>query len=414
LRLVYDRLPPGLRKPLSKTVKPVYTHLVKIKAIISEARQPFYLLKGEEKRSGENLNVLFYGKEKSVAYLSNLIYSGEPSQVYLGKSFVWNVKSKAHSVQSKPDLILVDFNRIYATILERQGFMIIPKWILFNLDISKSMPALMKEIKNDSLDNNLRRMNKRDFSFDITRDLDKFDFFYHRMYLPHAEKRFGKRSWIFEYHRIKRLLENGCLLLVKLNNKYLAGALLLERGKNMFSHSLGVKDGDMKYVEQGAITATYYFTIQWAKDQGFEEIEFGYSRPFLRDGVFIYKKRWGMAVKNQDRSMVWGGYGMRIHHFTKSTRSFLTENPFIFVDGDSIKGLMLSDQKEPLTAKNVRRLMRIHYIKGLDCVIILSPQGFTPEAREMAKDQYLGLLRLADMDVEAFFDGLSKSENLGI
>ncbi|MFC2164290.1 hypothetical protein ACFLT2_04765 [Acidobacteriota bacterium] len=384
---------------------------MKLKAIVSEARQPFYLLKGEEKKSGESLNALFFGKEKSVAYLSDLIYSEEPSQVYLGKSFVWNVKSKARSVQPEPDAILVDFNRIYAHILKRQGFLIIPKWVLFTLDISKPMPTLMEEVKNDSLDNNLRRMNKLDFSFDITRDLDKFDFFYHRMYLPLAEKRFGNRAWIFEYHRIKRLLENGCLLLIKLNNEYLAGALLLERGKHLFSHSLGVKDGDKKYVEQGAVTATYYFTIQWAIDQGYEEIEFGYSRPFLRDGVFIYKKRWGMTVKNQDRSMVWGGYGLRIQHYTKSTRSFLTENPFIFVDGDKIKGLMLIEQKEPLTEKNVRRFMRIQYIKGLDGVIILSPHGFTPEAREMAKDQYPDLLHLAEMDVEVFFDGLSKLEN---
>jgi len=369
------------------------------------------MLKGKEKKSGESLNALISGKDNAVAFFSDLLYSGQPSKTDLGKSFVWKVKSKARAVQPNPDLIFVEFDRFYASIFERKGFVPLPKWVLFTLDISKSFPELMRAIKNKSLDNNLRKMKKNEFSFEITRDPEKFDLFYHHMYVPLAEKRFGEASWIFDYHHLKRLLENGQLLLVKRNNEYLSGALLLERGKSVFSHSLGVKEGNIEYIGQGAITASYYFTIHWAKKSGYEWIDFGYCRPFLKDGVFVYKKRWGMVIKNINRSMGLGVFGLRIFRITKSVRSFLAENPFVFIDHNKLRGLIVADQDQPLTSENVQLLMRIHHIHGLDNTVIVSSKGFTREARDMANDRYSHVLYLADMDVIEFIERLPSPEN---
>lgn len=404
LTLVYDRLPSGLRKLVYKTVKPLYSQLVRILSIASVARRPVHLLEGNEKKSGESLNALISGKDNSVAYFSGLLYSEEPSQTDLGKSFIWKVKSKGLALQPGPDLIIIEFDRFYAPFIGRQGYTFIPKWVLFTLEISKSLSELMRAIKNKSLDNNLRKMKKNQFVFEVTRDPEKFKFFYNHMYLPLAEKRFKKASWVFDYHHLKRLLENGQLLLVKRNNDYLAGALLLERGKSLFSHSLGVKEGNAEFIEQGAVTASYYFTIHWAIQRGYEWIDFGYCRPFLRDGVFVYKKRWGMAIKNIKRSMGLGVFGLRICNITESVRSFLAENPFVFVNQDKLEGLVLADQKRPLTSDELKNLVRIHFINGLDKLILVSPHGFSGEARDMALVRYSHFLHLAEMDVADFFD----------
>lgn len=384
---------------------------MRVRSIVSWARRPVYMLKGKEKKSGERLNTLILGRNRTVAYFSDLIYSGEPSRTELGKSFVWKARSKARTIQPEPDLILIEMDRFYAANLERQGFTLLPQWILFHLDISKPMPELMKTIKNESLNNNLRKMRKYNYTYEITRDPDKFDLFYYQMYIPHAAMRFGKSSWVFSHRELRQLFEKGRLLLVYLDNEARAGALLLEKEKSLFSHSLGVRGGNIKYVEQGVVTASYLFTIQWANEKGYEWIDFGYCRPFLRDGVFIYKKRWGMAVKNISRSMSLGVFGLKIGHFTKSVHSFLAENPFVFIDRDKLKGLIFAEQNQPLTSKAVRLLMRIHHINGLDNMIIVAPHGFTQEAREMAKAQYPQLLRLMSMDVDVFFKGLSSPAN---
>jgi len=408
----YDRLPPGLKKLLSLIVKPTFACSARIRSILFNARKPLHLLEGVEKRSGEKLNALIFGGDMAAAYVSSVIFSGDPKSTDLGKSLLWRIRSKVRIINPNPDLIFTETDRFYAALLKRLKFALIPKWVLFHLDISKPLPELMKTIKNRSLDNNLRRMRAQQYTCEITQDQERFDLFYNHMYVPYATKRYGTASWVLGYHHLKRVLKKGQLLLVTQDDVPLAGALLIERENHLFSHSLGVKDGNIEYVEQGAITASYFFTIQWAKKKGYDRIDFGYCRPFLRDGVFIYKKRWGMSVKNRKRSMGLGVFGLKINCFSKSVRGFLGENPFIFIDKDEIKGLIVEDQNQALTAPEVEMLMRIHHINGLDEMIVLAPRGFTGEAREMARTQYPQLLHLVDVGVDVFFEQLSSPKNL--
>jgi|GEM_PF-1327005 len=409
---VYDRFPPGLRKLLFLIVKPAFICLVRIRSIFSGARKPLHLLEGVEKGGSGELKVLIFGGDMAAAYLSSVIFSGDPKSTYLGKSLLWKLRSKVRVITPNPDLIFTETDRFYAALLKRLKFALIPKWILLDLDISKSLPKIMKTIKNRSLDNNLRRMRAQQYTYEITQDQERFDLFYNHMYVPYATKRFGNASWVLGYHNLKRLLRKGQLLLVIQDDIPLTGALLIERENSLFSHSLGVRDGNIVYVEQGAITASYFFTIQWAKKKGYERIDFGYCRPFLRDGVFIYKKRWGMSVRNYKRSMGMGVFGLKINRFSKGVRGFLGENPFIFIDKNKIKGLIVEDQNQPLTAQEVNMLKRIHHINGLDEMIVVAPHGFSEEAREMARTQYPRLLRLVDVDVDVFFEQLSNPKNL--
>jgi hypothetical protein len=191
---------------------------------------------------------------------------------------------------------------------------------------------------------------------------------------------------------------------VKQDNDSHAGAFLFEDEKILVSRSVGVRDGNIAYVEKGALTASYYLTIEWAKDQGYDRIDFGYCRPFLRDGVFTYKKRWGMKIENQERPMGRGAFGLKICRFSKSVRSFLAENPLVFVNQDKLKGLIVTVNTQPLAFKDVQRLVRTHNIEGLDELIILSPQGFTRDARKISDDVYPQLLQLMDMDLDVFFE----------
>ena len=57
--------------------------------------------------------------------------------------------------------------------------------------------------------------------------------------------------------------------------------------------------------------------------------------------------------------------------------------------------------------RDIQLIMRIHYIKGLDDIIIVSPYGFTEEAREKTKTQYSQLLQLVNADIQTFFEQIS-------
>jgi hypothetical protein len=359
---------------------PVYFFLKEVLFFASPFRLSVYFLQGKEKWSGNSLTTLFLGDEKGVLYLSNLLYSEEPVKERLGKIFIWRIKSRLNFDLPRTDLIFIKIDGLFSRFLSRQGFIIIPELILFMVDISKPLPEILKLSKNKSLRENLRGMRRHNYSYEMTQDPAKFEYFYHQMYLPYVTKRYEELAFITGFRDMERAFKKGQLLLIKGENGYISGNILKMDHDTVFSVSLGIKEGEIKYLKERALTACNYFTILWAKEKGYKWFDFGHSIPFFKDGLFNYKKRWGMGVKISTR--VRTVFGMKTCNFHQGVQTFLEKNPFIFMDQERLKGLILVDQNHPLTLDEVQSLVKTYSIPGLDCLAILSDQGFTQQAEE--------------------------------
>ena len=96
-------------------------------------------------------------------------------------------------------------------------------------------------------------------------------------------------------------MKRGELLLVKKGSEYISGMLIYTAPPIPVVAFLGVTDGRMDYVKQGALLALYYYTILWAKGKGYTKLDFGHCRPILNDGVFVYKRTLGMMIQRSPR-----------------------------------------------------------------------------------------------------------------
>jgi len=378
---MYYELPPKVRAFLF----PVETVFYSIKGalfFVSKFRLSVYLLQGREKWGGNSLTTLFLGDERGVLFFSDLLFSEEPVKESLGKVFVWKIKARLNLEIPGTDLIFIKMDGLLSRFLPRKGFIIIPEWILFMMDLSRPRQEVwnLSRNKNKTLGENLNKIKKQNYSYEMTRDPSKFEYFYHQMYLPHAWKRFGKVTVLTNFRDMEKAFKKGQLLLIKRGNEYVSGNILKIDHDTVFSVSLGIKEGKIEYLKQGASTACYYFTILWAKERGYRWVDFGHCRSFLKDGVFNYKKRWGMGIKlsTQLRTV----FGMKVCNFHQGVKTFLEKNPFIFVEQEKLKGLILVDQNHPLTLEEAQSLVKTYSIPGLDCLIVLSDQGFTQETKE--------------------------------
>lgn len=378
--------------------------------VASHIRLPVYLLQGKEKGSGTNLTTLFLGGEKTIPYLSNLLYSEEPRKEKIGKIFIWKIKSKLNLNHCRADLIFIKIDGLFSRFLARQEFIIIPEWVLFMLDLSKPLQEVWKLSKNKSLSEDLRRIRKHKYSYEITRDPAKFEYFYHQMYLPYIAKRYGKLMLLTDFHHMKRIFEKGVLLMVKKKNEYLAGNIIVMHNKSVLSAYIGIRQGKIEYLKQGALAASYYFTILWAKEKGYKWLDFGHCRPFLNDGVFCYKKKWGMEIKRSKRYRV--VFGLKICNFYQGVQDFLTNSPFIFIYHGQFKGLILANGDYPLTLEETQFLLKKHSIPGLDRLIIFSSQGFTEEATAWATSDHSQKLHLLSMSPDLFIKRIPTILNL--
>jgi hypothetical protein len=65
---------------------------------------------------------------------------------------------------------------------------------------------------------------------------------------------------------------------------------------------MGVRNANAEYLRRGALAALYFFVALWAKREGYGEVDFGQTDPFLDDGVVRHKTQWGMRLVSSARA----------------------------------------------------------------------------------------------------------------
>ena len=410
---IYNKLPERVKTLIHPGVRVFYS-LKEFFQLVFHLRFDAYLLQGKEKWGNENLTTLFFGGATGVLFLSDLLYSGEPKKENLGKFFFWRVRSKINSDLPRSDLVFINMGGFFSRLLSHQGFMIIPVWILFMLDLSKKFPEAwnLSKSKNKSLRENLREFRRQNYSYEVTQDPAKFEYFYHHMYLPYAKKRYEELMLKASFHDMGRLFKKGELLLVKKGDNYVSGILLVrESPDTILAYSLGITGGNIEYLKAGALTAVYYFGILWAQEKGYKWMDFGHCRSFLKDGVFNYKKHWGMEIRISERLR--SVFGIRICNDCRSVHNFLEKCPFIFMDQGKLKGLIFIEKNQDVSFKEVQAFIKDYAIPGLDCLIIASDQGFDQEAKEFANSCSTPRVQLLSIKKEDFTGDLAMVLNQG-
>jgi hypothetical protein len=401
--IIYFRLPRSFRKFIAPAAEPFYQFIKRFLQIVLGIRQTVFLLKGKSKWGKEHLSLLFCGNEKGVDYFRHLLYSGPSSQEKLGKVFIFNIKSLLNFYVLKPNIVICTADRIFLHFLTRQRFMIMPEWVQLLLDVAKPRSEIWYLSKNQkkSLSNDYRKIRKYQYSYEISQDPADFKFFYDEMYKPYALARYAQNLILNSYNQMKLIFDKGFLLFVKRNDVYLGGILAFMDKQFLTLHSLGIKDGNFKYVQQGAMSALYYFIVHWTKEQGHRWIDFYFARPFLKDGLFVYKRKQGGEIKQSKKNNTF--FGIKIANLNQSVQNFFENNPFIFWDRGKLKGLTMVGHDHAFTPRDLKTF----FIPGLDTLVVISQAGITSQAYEFAARQSRDKPLLKHVDPKAFFEDLS-------
>jgi len=209
-------------------------------------------------------------------------------------------------------------------------------------------------------------MRKNNLDILITNDLEHFDYFYHNMYFPYIKNTFSNQAIIIEYASMKELFKKSDLIFLEKDNQYISGVLLLKFKDNLRLKSMGCLDGDYQYVKHGAISTLYFHAIMHAQKSGFKKVNWGYSRPFLKDGVLRYKNKWRIKLINKVKS----GYLIYGSIKSEGVRNFFKNNPFIYKEKDDLYGAYFIDNGQTVSDEEYKKILKQLYIKGLKELII--------------------------------------------
>lgn len=325
------------------------------------SRLDLWILSGEEITSHQKLSIFYAGTEIHRNYFSKMAYGNSFSENYFGRVWIWKIfkalKEKGHNCS----LMIVAVDKLLWRFLAKWAYFSIPFWVLTIVDISVDISLLTK---SKSVKSDINKIRNNRLSFEITQAPSQFDNFYYNMYRPYTAAAHGDVAIILEYDYMKRQFKNSELLLIKKGNEYIAGTLLVYKKKRGHPAYLGVKDGNFDYVKDGAIAAIFLFAICLFKEKGYQQLDLGLSRAFLKDGVLRYKKKWG-GSRIAYSSLVDGIYFVEPLSNTPGLKAFFINNPFVFIDKRKINGVIFVDGNHSFSREELEEIYKQYYFNGM-------------------------------------------------
>lgn len=331
-----------------------------------------FTFQGKTKTSHDSLRSSFFGGKEIAHYFLQLSYDQESKIEFDGRTTYNEILSVAQ--EKKADIVFVDADRIFSRFLFSKGFLLLP-YVNFVLDVSGTLDTTIAGM-NRNKKRIFRKIDELGYSYETTRDLEKCRLFYRDMYLPHVRERYAESarplSWVdFEKH-----LRKGGLMLVKLEGEYVSGILYSPNGEEVRSLVLGVSNVQ-EHMSDGAASAPLRFLISWAKENGFKRIDYGSTYPFFKDGVFLYKKTWGMRIRpieGKDAKII----AVKFDNF-RNAREFLLANPSIVYDSGRLVGIVFSDS-------DIERIREEYYVPGLSGLVVYTSR--VDSANKSPEDKY--------------------------
>ena len=375
-KIYYDYLPNSLRKYYGPKIDRLYSLIYRLYAAIGDLYLPVTCLTGHDADIHSQVRILIAGKENASPYFIkrlNLPELATTSRTRQGNTSLWNV-SQINKGQAQA--IIIEADRCFSSYLRAKGFITIPNWIGFTLDLSMPPEDILNKYKKRDW-SNYRKIVRHQYSYEAVHDASMVDLFYHKMYLPYITSRHGDLSHTESLAYVKNLMHYGELLLVKENNEYVGGFMMNTAMSPPMLVYMGILDGREDYIKNGLSPAMYYFAICWAKEKGHSQLDFGHCRPFFADGVLQFKKRWGMHVHRSTK--VYRALHLLPCEPHTSLSQSLLNNPFIYEDHGQLKGMLCLDQDITYSEDSIKALKKHYEMPGLKDVTAISSNNLTAE-----------------------------------
>lgn len=304
-----------------------------IQTFFNRIKPSVWIISGKELSNQHELSIAYAGTNaryfqiRYKNYITRIVYGDCFSEQYIGRVWIWNIRKMIKKVAPECSLAVIEIKFIESFFKVKNGFKI-PRWVETTLDISESIDQIRK--RSWGFSDMIRRTKKNNYTYEVTRDKSLIESFYYKMHVPFVRYRHGNTGYIISYERYKKLSRYAELLLIKKQDTFVAGWFLRHSKRDVFTDLSGFKDGDYKYVKEGAMGALIYFSVLWLKEKGYSKVSLGGTNPFLKDGILKYKVQGGAQISDSfsvsDKSVIL----IEFFKNTQGLRDLLINNPFIF------------------------------------------------------------------------------------
>ena len=256
------------------------------------------LLQGTLRKSDARVSVLYAGRRANVDYLSRMAFD----DYRIVDQVITNLlafKPHMQRMSDAADMIVLDLGWPYNNRFNRKhSYLEVPDWINMAIEFPSTWDDVVANFRRTARKHDMRLIRRNDYRCEISSSLEDIEKFYDEMYVPFLTHRHAAESVVApRKHVIKRGLRGKLLQVIRGDEIVAAGVIYPER-ETMFSLWMGIPKKHLEHQPEAAISALYYFGIQYAFSNGYEIFDFTGTRAFLNDGAFQFKRRWGPVVED--------------------------------------------------------------------------------------------------------------------
>lgn len=317
---------------------------------------------------GGFLTVNYAGLGYTSSFLKSILFIEEPIETIIGKWPIWRISDLTNL--STGDIIFVEADKHLVHKLPSRRSLILPFYVYLILDLRGSWEDLQKRFHQSVRSQDLRRVRKYGYEYEVSHKDRDLEMFYHDMYLPTLTAVHGKLASPISLQRTRQYFRYGVLFLVKRDGQYVSGSLCSTQNGLVDYISIGVLKADRELMREGAQGAAFYAMVHWSNQQGYEKINFGGCWPYIAEGVFRYKNKWGSAAKllPWQNKRLW----MRVQHQTPPVFEFLKNNPCVFISEGELQVLVVIENPKCVTTEAEAKWRKEYIMPGLKDLFVCS------------------------------------------
>jgi hypothetical protein len=333
LRYLDDRLVESYSSPQSFVRRYVLWPLYYFRRIVLFIQSgmvfQIYVIRGIAAEGSLPLTAAYLSSGRGFDFLARRLFeNGQYTLEHRGRAFFWQQDKISKELAREADLVIIERNNLLNWTPTYGDWVTSPTWVRMVIELNPNDDWATVESGFKKHSKNIRRFKKSGFTYRISRSMEDFDLFYDQMYVPLVTQRHTVDAFVDSRKHLLKLFKQGFLLMIlDQDGNPIAGDLDHINGDTLFGIACGVRDGDQNLLEEGALSAIYYYALQWCHENGIRRCDIAEVRPFIEDGVYQYKRRWGYQptreLWNTREWLLW------VPNHAPAATNWLNKHPFL-------------------------------------------------------------------------------------
>jgi hypothetical protein len=206
---------------------------------------------------------------------------------------IWRLRCSLQQARAGCTVVMVELNSLLAFLLPKGGWTA-DAWVKQETDLTGERYLRRARGIERGWGQKVRRQG---YQCRFTHEENGLNKFYREFYVPYLRERHGESASIRRLSELRAAMGSGFLLQVWRGEDWVSGLIASHNGHGRVQ-VLASAARSIHLLRQGALSATYYFLFQWARQNQFQTVDFCGTRPHLMDGVFQHKSLWAAEPRH--------------------------------------------------------------------------------------------------------------------